>query len=92
MTPEQKLMALLQAQTPPEHDPLFEIAVQERLARQRAFQRFTFMAMAVIAISGLAAGLGWAIFKGGVSASLPILAAVGAMGIAGLVIRTLRQV
>lgn len=88
MTPEQKLIALMQAQTPPLHDPLFEIGVQEKLARHRAFERFSRMSMAVVVLSGLTAALGWAVVQGQASASLPILTAVGASAMAGLVVWT----
>jgi len=91
MTPEQKLTALMRAQTPPQRDPLFEIAVQGRLARHRALERFSQMAMVVVGLSGLATGLGWAVAQGQSSASLPIVSAVAAAAMANLVVSTVRR-
>ena len=91
MTPEQKLMALMAADTPKQPDPVFEYAVMERLARLRAVERFSRLAMAVVAGGGVLMALTWAAAQGQMAQALPIVAAVGASSIAALVIWTLRR-
>lgn len=91
MTPERKLMALMAADTPPSQDPIFEIAVLEKLARLRAVERFSRMVAMIVVMSGLVVALGWAMVKGNPGTSLPMIAAVGASGIAALVVWTLRR-
>lgn len=86
MTPEQKLEALFASQKPAENDYGFEIAVLERIAKARAVNRFSNMAMAALAGSGLLAAIVWMFIAGEVAAVVPIGAAVAAMGLAGLVI------
>lgn len=85
---EQKLQALFAA-SKPEADYGFEIAVLERLAKQRALTRFTHLAMAMVVAGGLLVALIWALDRGQVLALMPMFAACGAAAVAGLVIQTL---
>ena len=91
MTPEQKLQALFAAANPPAQDYGFEIAVLERLAKQRAINRFTHRAMLMVVAGGLLAALVWALSAGQVVSLMPMFAAFVAFAVAGLVIWTLRR-
>lgn len=91
MTPEQKLMALMAADTPKQPDPAFEFAVLERLARRRAFERFSRFAIMAVVAGGLCLALLSAAVHGQVVQALPLLAAVGAAAIAGLVVWTVKR-
>lgn len=86
MTPEQKLEALFASHKPAPNDYGFEIAVLERIAKQRAFNRFSNMAMAALAGGGLLAAIVWMVVAGEVAAVMPIAASVAALGLAGLVV------
>ena len=86
MTPEQKLEALFASQKPAPNDYGFEIAVLERIAKQRAFNRFSQLAMMMLAAGGLLVALVWMLIAGEVTAIMPMLAAVAALGLAGLVV------
>lgn len=91
MTPEQKLMALMAADTPPAQDPLFEIAVQEKLARQRAVARFSSQAMLAVLFSGVLIGLLSVLVSSGTAGLWSMMAAVGSAGLAALVVWSLRR-
>lgn len=91
MTPEQKLQALFAASSPPENDYGFEIAVLERLVKQRAINRFTHLAMRMLVAGGLLVAMVWAVSQGQVASLMPLLSAAGACALAGLVIWTLRR-
>jgi len=92
MTPEQKLQALMAAHTPPKTDLLFELEVQERVAHQWAVDRFIRMSMAVVVFGGLLVAMVWAVIQSDTTALASISAAIGAGGIAGLLIWNLRRV
>lgn len=89
MTPEQKLQALFAAQNPPEQDFGFEIAVLDRIAKQRAVTRFTHLAMMMVVGGGLLTAMMWALHTGRMASVLPVLASIAASGVAALVIRTM---
>lgn len=92
MTPEQKLIALMSVQTPKQPDPTFEFAVLERVARRRAVERFTRLAMAVVVAGGVFTALVWGALQGEAVQTLSgVAAAVGSAAIAGLVVWTLRR-
>ena len=91
MTPEQKLQALFLAQNPPSQDYGFEIAVLERIAKQRAISRFTHLAMFIAAVSGLFAALVWSMETGRTASLMAMLAAIGACAVAALVVWTMER-
>lgn len=91
MTPEQKLQALFSAASPPVNDYAFEIAVLERVARQRAMGRFTHLAILILIGSGLLAALALAMRAGNIASLMPIMAAIAASSLAALVIWTMRR-
>lgn len=89
LIPEQKLAALFAASKPVEQDYGFEIAVLERIGKQRAITRFTHLAMLIVVAGGLLAALLWAMQAGNITSLMPILAAIAASSIAALVVWTL---
>ncbi len=91
MTPEQKLQALFGTHNPPSQDFGFEIAVLERVAKQRALTRFTHLAMLMVAAGGLLAALLWAIQAENIASLMPMLAAVAACSVAALVVWTMER-
>lgn len=86
MTPEQKLMALMAADTPKQPDPAFEFAVLERVAKQRAVASFIFRLAQIIAGGGVLVACGWALQVGDTASFLAVLAALASMSVAGLVV------
>lgn len=91
MTPEQKLQALFSAQNPPPQDYGFDIAVLERIARQRAISRFTHMAMFIAVTGGLFSALVWSMETGRTASLVLMLAAIGACAVAALVVWTMER-
>ena len=89
MTPEQKLQALFAASKPPAQDYGFEIAVLERIAKRRAIDRFTYLAMWVVVMGGVMAAVFWTIEAGRVASLGPIVSAIAASSLAALVIWTM---
>lgn len=91
MTPEQKLQALFVAQNPPVQDLGFEIAVLDRIAKQRAVMRFTHLAMMMVMGGGLLAAIMRAMETGRMASAVPVLASIAAAGVAALVIWTMER-
>ena len=91
MTPEQKLEALFASHKPVSNDYGFEIAVLERIAKQRAINRFTHLVMMMLVGTGGLAAMMWALQTGRMMSVMPVLASIAASGVAALVIWTIER-
>jgi hypothetical protein len=58
MDPEAKLAALWDEAAPPAHDPMFAVAVMERIARRRMWKRFVLEVVPMVAVLSV---VGWAL-------------------------------